>query len=228
MIENCDITMENWMFQKQIQKNKENEDLLKLGFSTLFLNRTNRSGIIKGGMIGGKLQEGNYKLDCRFNKTEIINKIKLIGQFKDYIEVLSLDAKDLIENEILKSNPESTVIYFDPPYFEKAESLYMNYYKEIHHKEVSDSIFKIKNYKWIVSYDDHPFIEELYKDYRSKKYSFNHSAFSARDGKEILFFSDCLNIPDLSESNPINFKMRIIKGKKVIAYFSNQKRNKVA
>ncbi|WP_243122397.1 hypothetical protein [Clostridium septicum] len=59
---------------KVIQENKENESLLSLGFSTLFLNRTNRSGIIKAGVIGGKEQNGNYKLDCRFNKEEIIKK----------------------------------------------------------------------------------------------------------------------------------------------------------
>ena len=77
MIETTPVTIEQWHDQKKIYARFfEQRDDLQLGFATLFLNRTNRSGIIKGaGVIGGLRQTGNYLLDCRFNKVDLIRKI---------------------------------------------------------------------------------------------------------------------------------------------------------
>ena len=57
----------------------------ELAFATLYLNRTSVSGVIKGGVIGGKNQDGKYKIDARFGKENIIAKIKKIATFKDKI-----------------------------------------------------------------------------------------------------------------------------------------------
>ncbi|HEO6930813.1 TPA: DNA adenine methylase, partial [Streptococcus agalactiae] len=92
-IESTPITIEEWKKQRKIQQGKETcHDLLTLGFSTLFLNRTNRSGIIKAGVIGGLKQDGNYKLDCRFNKEKTIKKIRLIASYKKQIKLYNIDA----------------------------------------------------------------------------------------------------------------------------------------
>lgn len=56
-------------------KNKNYINGLENVFSTLFLNRKNRRGIINSGSIGGYNLNGNYKLDCRFNKINLINNI---------------------------------------------------------------------------------------------------------------------------------------------------------
>jgi hypothetical protein len=37
---------------------QEEHDDLEVGFATFFLNRTNRSGILNGGIIGGRDQVG--------------------------------------------------------------------------------------------------------------------------------------------------------------------------
>jgi len=217
-IECTEITIEEWLNQKNIQKNKDDVEFLSLGFSTLFLNRTNRSGIIKGGVIGGVGQNGNYKMDCRFNKKEIKKRIKLIASYKESIKLFNLDAIDLIDRVQVESQNSNTILYFDPPYYLKAESLYMNHYLDEHHQQVSEKIKDIKNIHWIVSYDDNVNIERLYSDLPTKKYSFNHSAFSARAGKEILFFSKNLIQPNIEDYNPVNFKIRRNKMKKDIIY----------
>jgi DNA adenine methylase len=218
LIDQTEVSILNWHEQKSIQRNKEHVDLLSLGFSTLFLNRTNRSGIIKGGAIGGLMQEGNYKIDCRFNKTEIKERIRSIAKHKDNIDLFNYDAINLIDIIQIKSENKNTIFYFDPPYYLKAESLYMNYYMDEHHKSVSEKIREIKNIHWIVSYDDNVNIEILYSNLPTKKYSFNHSAFSARAGKEILFFSGGLVQPDIENYNPVNFKISRSKSKKEIVY----------
>lgn len=218
LIDETEITIENWHLQKGIQKDKETCDLLKLGFSTLFLNRTNRSGIIKGGVIGGLKQEGNYKIDCRFNKLEIKNRIKLIAKFASSIEIFNDDAIDLIDKIQQQAETFGTIFYFDPPYYLKADQLYMNHYMDEHHKIVSNKIKSITNIHWIVSYDDNINIEKLYLDLSTKKYSFNHSAGTSKSGKEIMFFSGGLIQPDVENYNPINFKVITKKNKKEIVY----------
>ena len=91
-IEKTEVCIEEWYRQKEIQNYKqETEDLLELGFSTLFLNRVNHSGIIKGGVIGGKNQDGNYKMDCRFNKNSIIKRIRAIARNRSRIKIYNLD-----------------------------------------------------------------------------------------------------------------------------------------
>ncbi|AXB57737.1 DNA adenine methylase [Flavobacterium fluviale] len=207
LIEKTEINIENRNRLKRIQNNKENSTLLELGFSTLFLNRTNRDGIIKGGVIGGNDQNGAYKLDCRFNKSEIIRKIRLIASRKSNITLYCLDALDLIDKMEQESNNANTIFYFDPPYYLKASSLYMNYYQKNDHEEVANKIKKINKINWIVSYDNHPIIRELYSPFAKKEYTFNHSAHSSKIGQEILFFSKELLQPTVQKWSPIDFKL---------------------
>jgi DNA adenine methylase len=218
LIDDTDITIENWYKQKEIQKQKEVIDLLTLGFSTLFLNRTNRSGIIKGGVIGGVKQDGNYKMNCRFNKEEIKQRIKFIAKYCRSIEIYNSDAIDLIDKIQLEAIKEDTIFYFDPPYYLKANQLYMNHYMDEHHRIVSDKIKSIDNIHWVVSYDDNINIEKLYLNLPTKKYSFNHSAGISKSGKEIIFFSKDLRQPDVIDYNPVNFKIKINKSRKEIIY----------
>lgn len=198
LIENTEINIENWKKAKDVQKNKKKAKLLDLGFSTFFLNRTNISGIINAGVIGGLEQNGKYKMDCRFNKKKLIKKIKVIAKHKKQIDLHNLDALELIKKIQKESNSKKTIFYFDPPYYLKGASLYMNHYKDDQHIEVSDAIKNVKDINWIVSYDNTPEIESIYKWVpikRKKKYSLNHSAYKAREGKEILFFSRNLVTP---------------------------------
>ncbi len=208
LIQSIEINTTNWKVQKAFQQNKENCTLLELGFSTLFLNRTNRSGIISGGIIGGQKQAGDYKIDCRFNKNELILRIKQIAKYRNNIRLLQLDAIDLIaliENE---PEPDNKIFYFDPPYYLKADGLYMNYYKKNDHLLVSQRIKNIRRIKWVVSYDNVSEIKELYSDCIKKEYSFKHTAGISKSGNELLFFSPTLIIPAEERWNPINFKVR--------------------
>jgi len=210
MIENGELTIKEWKKQKKVQLNKKSADLLELGFSTFYLNRTNRSGIINAGVMGGVKQKGNYLMNCRFNKTELINRIRKIAEKKKRIRLYKKDAIKLID-KIQKENNNNTLFYFDPPYFLKASTLYMNHYKEKNHKIVSEKIKSIKNIKWIVSYDNVPQIKKLYLDNKKKEFSFKHTAYEIREGKEILFFSKNIVEPKIKDWNPLFFKYR--KGK---------------
>ncbi len=219
LIENAELTITEWVKQRDIQKDKENIDLLTLGFSTFYLNRTNRSGIITGGVIGGMNQDGNYLINCRFNKSELIGRIRRISKRKDSIFLYNLDAIELIDKIRKEAEDSNVIFYFDPPYYLKASSLYMNHYKYENHKNVSNMIREIKNFHWIVSYDNVPEIQELYSGCKKKEYSFKHTAYEARTGKEILFFSSDLKQPIIDNWDPLKFKLKKYQdGRKRVVY----------
>ncbi len=195
LIKETEINLETWKIQKKIQYNKKRQPLLKLGFSTLFLNRTNFSGIITAGPIGGHEQKGDYKLDCRFNKVDIIKKIKKIAKKKNMIKLYNLDALELIKRIKRKSNDENTIFYFDPPYYLKGSCLYLNSYEYNDHKHLSEAIRTIGNAAWIVSYDDTEEINQLYNWVeKNENFSLKHFVNKVKDGKEVLFFKNSLNI----------------------------------
>lgn len=218
MIENAELSPSEWRKQRKIQFSKENHNLLELGFSTFYLNRTNRSGIILGGIMGGINQDGNYLMDCRFNKEDLINRIKKIASKKNKISLYNFDALDLIKKIQDDPNIDNCIYYFDPPYYNKADSLYLNHYKEFDHKIVSEKIKQIKNHKWIVSYDNVEEIQNLYSDCPKKEFSFKHTAYEIREGKEILFFSDNIKQPEVENWNPLNFKRKKTKASTKIVY----------
>ena len=72
-IECVKVTMREWHRQRAIYEERDTADLGDLGFAALFLNRTNRSGIIGGGVIGGKHQNGEWALDVRSIKPNSSN-----------------------------------------------------------------------------------------------------------------------------------------------------------
>lgn len=205
-IENIELTIEEWKKQKSIQSNKSKADLLDLGFSTFYLNRTNRSGIINAGVMGGIKQNGNYLMDCRFNKSDLINRIKNIANHKKSIRLYKKDAIKLIDKIQKEAVNDNVIFYFDPPYYLKSSTLYMNHYQDKNHENVSNKIRSIKNIKWIVSYDNVPEIKELYSECKKKEFSFKHTAYKSRIGREILFFSKNVVQPKEKNYNPIRFK----------------------
>lgn len=187
-IDRTPITVNVWRKQKKIQNNKSKENLFSLGFSTFFLNRTNRSGILLAGPIGGYKQSGEWKINARFNKKELKRRIRAIAKYKKQIDLYNLDAIKLI-GQIHSDLSEKTLIYFDPPYYVKGKELYVNHYTHKDHILVADSIKKISDPKWIVSYDNVKEITDLYKKYKKRVYNLNYSLINGTVGKEVMFFS---------------------------------------
>lgn len=188
-VANVNISVDNWYIYKDIQRNADKYDLFDLAKSTFFLNRTNVSGVIKGGVIGGVEQRGKYKIDVRFNKEDLINKIQKIASFRNRISVSNLDGLAFIKK--MDRKREDIFIYLDPPYYKKASDLYMNFYLEKDHENLSRHVRNI-NKRWMISYDHQDFILNLYAQERKILYNLSQCA-SNRVGSEILIFSEKVN-----------------------------------
>lgn len=195
MVLQTDISMEEWYRQKDIRNDLDNHDSLEIGFSTFFLNRTNRSGIIdKAGPIGGFSQQGNYPINCRFNKERLAAQIKKIGDKRDSIQVYNLEALDFIDDIILDTR--KAFIFFDPPYYGKGPGLYTNFYSHGDHANLARTILKkLKNRKWIVTYDNINAIKNLYSKVDSVEFELKYSLQSKRFGREVMFFSKQIHRP---------------------------------
>ncbi|MDR0572356.1 MAG: DNA adenine methylase [Rickettsiales bacterium] len=195
-IKDTEITIEEWHKQKDIYKKGKEE--FNLGFSTFFLNRCNRSGVIEGGCIGGLRQMGNYKIDCRFNKKDLIERIEKISRFSDKINISNEDTLEFLrEKNIQNILSKNCLLYIDPPYYKNGKQLYKNYYKYTDHRNISELVKKLDT-KWIVSYDNVAEIQELYDGCNSKEFNLTYFAGKVKVGKEIMFFSDKISyIPDL-------------------------------
>jgi DNA adenine methylase len=162
LIQDTPVTMEEWYRQREIQDKPDDHSTLEVGFSTFFLNRTNRSGILKGGVIGGKNQTGAWKIDARFNKKDLVERIQRIGRYANRIRIYNQDAIDFIKT-IVPTLPDKTLIYLDPPYYHKGQELYENHYEKEDHNQIADLVINHIHQPWIVSYDATPEIMNLYK-----------------------------------------------------------------
>ena len=191
-IEDTPVDVNEWLKQKAIYKNIDEHSSLESGFATFYLNRCNRSGILTAGCIGGKEQKSDYKIDARFNKTELIKRIKLIASFRDKISLYNQDTLTLLKANTKNFN--KMVLYLDPPYYVKGASLYKNFYSHEDHVSISQFLRSVDGV-WIVSYDDVPDIVDIYSDFKKRRFSLSYSAGSKKRGKEIMFFSNNLIIP---------------------------------
>ena len=182
-----------WKRQRAIQDDASAEPL-DLAFSTFFLNRVNRSGIIRGGVIGGKDQTGPWKLDARYNKTDLIDRIQRIANLRHRISLYNLDANILL-GSVLPKVPRRSLVYLDPPYFVKGKGLYEDHYDHDDHLAISLRVARLKQ-PWIVSYDNVPQIRAMYREWRCQTFGLRYSAHTRREGAEVVFFSNELVLPD--------------------------------
>ncbi|MFC4035272.1 DNA adenine methylase [Streptomyces polygonati] len=189
MVKTADLTVDEWLRQKEIYSIGSPENYLKLGFATFYLNRTNRSGVLNGGPIGGMDQTGNYKIDARFNKEGLIERIRLLALHSKQIKVTNSDGLAVIRKY---SSRHNTLIYADPPYFEKAGSLYLNSFMDSHHSTLAACLNRAAGSKWLLTYDNVPRVAELYRERRREIFSLNYSAHRVVKANEVMVFSDSL------------------------------------
>lgn len=197
-IMNAPLTMDEWRRQRNICFNDNRKYSFELGFATFYMNRTNRSGIIKGGVIGGKAQIGNWKLDARFNREALAERIEKIAKRRAHIHLYNKDIGSFIERYVPKYAHDG-LIYFDPPYFDKGKQLYLNFFNYNDHVRIEKMIREKVKCDWIITYDDVPEIVHIYDGYNLKRYDLNYSVSEKRRASEIVIFKTAQMIPSKEE-----------------------------
>ena len=192
-IAHAQVTMAEWRMQRAIYERQESAQLPDLGFATLFLNRTNRSGILGAGVIGGKQQRGTWGLDARFNRDELIRRIRRIGRYRGRIFLYCLDALAFTK-EVVPTVGRRVFAFYDPPYIARGTGLYLNTYRIEDHMSLAKSIMEL-SHPWVVTYDFAAAQERLFPGRRRMMYGLNYTAQTRVQEQEVMFFSDALELP---------------------------------
>ena len=202
------LTVDEWQKQHKILVTQHDKYSFELGFAAFYLNRTNRSGIIKGGVIGGQEQAKDWKMDVRFRREELVTRIQRIAARKKDIKLYNKDVNSFIKNYV-PLYEENALIYFDPPYFRKGQQLYMNFFNYKDHVRIEQEIREHVNCDWIITYDYEPQIEEIYHNYNLRLYDLNYSVSTKRKANELMIFKDGIIIPSDEELNSKKINIHI-------------------
>lgn len=203
LIQSEAVNLEAWHHWRNIYHNHEGHTDLEKGFSAFFLNRTNRSGMLHAGPIGGRIQSHeNYTIDCRFNKETLIKRIELIAQFANKIKVTENDA--CIS---LNRRTEDEFIYADPPYVQEGRNIYNKFsFTEKDHTRFSRKIMRSKAH-WLLSYDNHPLIHQLYSSSGMNIIELSYAINKARIGRELLIASANSRQPNLQNLEQVDIQL---------------------
>lgn len=187
-ITSAQLTMEEWYHhQELVASPRSNEYSFDLGFSTFYMNRTSRSGIVtNAGPIGGYSQNGKWKIDARFNRDRLTNQVEWIAGNCDSIILYNSDALGFLDRLRRHLDAASTLFFIDPPYVKAGGRLYFNSMTEAKHIALADLLMSGTIPHWVLTYDDAPLIREIYRGSKMSKISVNYSLQNKRKDSEIL------------------------------------------
>lgn len=183
------LTVDEWQRQREVYRRRDDPDLdpSALGFATFYLNRTNRSGVLRGGVIGGLRQQGVYKLDARFNKETLRKRIETVGEHRSSILVTHQDGVRRLRDWLPKEN---VFAYVDPPYYEKGSALYLNSFNDDQHRSLAEWLNALADANWVLTYDIADFIKSLYRNLTSLEFNLHYSANRREVASEFMVLSN--------------------------------------
>lgn len=205
LIENTPVNANEWRNQKNVYLTQNQKYSIELGFAAFYLNRTNHSGILGAGPIGGYDQTGKYLIDVRFNKKDLIARIRQIAKYKSKIHIYNQDVRTFL-NVYLQRYIENAFIYLDPPYYHKGKQLYKNFFSHNDHAQIRDIIANL-NCPWMVTYDDVAEIREIYNMYQGYNFDLVYSLANTGRNSEIMFLSNQKLIPTDDELTKAGIKI---------------------
>lgn len=189
LLEDTPVTVDEWLKQREIYRRRDDPSLstLELGFATFYLNRTNRSGVLQGGMIGGLKQAGTYKLDARYNKVTLRARIEKLKEHRSRILVSHQDGVARLRHWLPKGN---VFAYVDPPYYEKGSFLYLNSFREGQHRSLAALLNALADANWVLTYDIAEPIRAMYADRTSLDFNLHYSANRRELASELMVVSN--------------------------------------
>jgi DNA adenine methylase len=191
-IETAHVDIEHWQEARAVFLSPAGHSDLDLGFATFILNRCNRSGILGARPIGGMEQEGRWKIDARFNRAALAARVRFLGEYRRRVQVHERDARDFLAT--IEPLGEAAFLYVDPPYMVQGENLYLDSLSLADHAELAEQL-RTSRVPWMLTYDvSEKVTQDLYAGYRTAKFSIAHTAQSQHVGRELVVFSENLDV----------------------------------
>lgn len=193
-VEETELSLDAWHSAREVYLSPRRHNDLDLGFATFFLNRVNRSGILTARPIGGLQQAGPWRIDARFNRDGLAERIAMVGSYRRRVEVTEMDAREFITS--LRPLARELLVYVDPPYLGQGDKLYLDRLSSQDHQELAAQL-KRSALKWFLTYDaDDRVTDELYVNFRCAEFDIKHTAQVNHIGSEFVVFGNSLYVPE--------------------------------
>ncbi len=191
------LTIDEWRNQQTICENPQNHNRFEVGFSAFYMNRCNRSGVLSGaGPIGGYKQAGQWRLDARFNREILTEKVLQIGRLQEQIHVTGMDAIRFLSEKLpYGRNRKNVLVYLDPPYVKKGQRLYLNAYEKKDHILLSKYLLRQQVLPWIMSYDDSELVRTLYGYCKQALLPIRYTLQNKRNVHELIIAPNEVTLP---------------------------------
>jgi len=196
-ISSVPLTIAEWHRQHDICAHPRGFSRFDVGFAAFFMNRCNRSGVLTGaGPIGGYAQAGAWRMDVRFNRTALAERILHLGRLKDRIHLSCEDAIVFLKRSLPRGQARSRLfVYLDPPYVIKGQRLYLNAYGPRDHAALARFLHAQKSLPWLVSYDDNPLVRKLYASQKLALMPIMYTLQEKRAAQELIITPRHLAVP---------------------------------
>jgi DNA adenine methylase len=205
------LDLDEWREQRSICKNPQGIELRDVGFAAFYMNRCNRSGVLNGGPIGGYQQAGEWRLDVRFSREALVDRILKISALRERISVSNLDAVEFLKTKLPRgSGRKRAFVYLDPPYVVKGQRLYMNSYDTGDHSEIAKYICRQTTLPWVMSYDDAQLVRALYTTEQIAYLPINYSLQDKRAANELVIAPHRVRLPRTLRIGAKRFNFREI------------------
>lgn len=198
-ISSVTLNIDEWRKQQAICANPQNHDLFDVGFSAFYMNRCNRSGVLSGaGPIGGYKQAGKWRLNVRFNRETLAERVLRLKRIQERIHVTGMDAIRFLSKRLpFGSKRGNVLVYLDPPYVLKGQRLYLNAYEKRDHALLSKYLMRQKILPWVMSYDDSDLVRTLYAEYKQALLPIRYTLQNKRDAHELIIAPDTVTLPSV-------------------------------
>ena len=191
------LSVAEWKKQREIYRRGDTSKEFDLGFATFYLNRCNRSGVLfRAAPIGGREQSGKWRIDARFNRAALAERVVAIWQRRERIHVTNLDAREFLVHHLPRGRERSRVFaYLDPPYHSNGNRLYLNHYRDGDHGQLARYMQRQHTLSWVMSYDDVPRIRDLYASCTVRRLSIRYSFQKKTETRELMIAPTHVHLP---------------------------------
>lgn len=191
------LTIKEWRRQQEVCSNPGQYPLFDVGFAAFYMNRCNRSGVLTGsGPIGGYEQAGKWRMDVRFNRATLAERVLKLSQMRSSIHVANKDAIEFLEATLPRGRGRRHVfVYLDPPYVSKGQRLYLNAYEAEDHRNLAKYLGYQQTLPWIMSYDDSDLVRQLYQDYQMAMLPIRYTLQEKRPALELVIAPHHVEVP---------------------------------
>ncbi len=125
-------------------------------------------------------------------------RIRKVARYASRVRLYQMDGLEFTRT-VVPNLGNDAFVFYDPPYIEAGgRGLYLNEYNVRDHQRLATQVLKLKQ-PWIATYDYGAVQLGIYAKQRRVVYDLEYVSQERYKGREVLFLSDRLIVPQISD-----------------------------